>query len=59
MLGIIDTGQQWDHPALKSHYRGWNGATADHNYNWYDATNPSSQPSRLTRTGTARTRPAP
>src|SRR6201999_4677237 len=20
-----DTGVQWDHPALKSHYRGWNG----------------------------------
>ncbi len=32
-----DTGIQWDHPALKSHYRGWNGATADHNYNWHDS----------------------
>ncbi|MBI5034322.1 MAG: S8 family serine peptidase [Chloroflexi bacterium] len=32
-----DTGVQWDHPALKSHYRGWNGTTANHNYNWYDA----------------------
>ncbi|MGE5235854.1 MAG: S8 family serine peptidase [Acidobacteriota bacterium] len=32
-----DTGYQWDHPALKTHYRGWNGATADHNYNWHDA----------------------
>ncbi len=31
-----DTGVQWDHPALQSHYRGWNGA-ADHNYNWWDA----------------------
>jgi serine protease AprX len=41
VLGNIDTGQQWDHPALKTHYRGWNGSTADHNYNWYDATNPS------------------
>jgi subtilisin family serine protease len=41
VLGSIDTGQQWDHPALKPHYRGWNGSTADHNYNWYDATNPS------------------
>ena len=20
-----DTGVQWDHPALKPHYRGWNG----------------------------------
>ncbi len=32
-----DTGVQWNHPALKSHYRGWNGTTADHNYNWWDA----------------------
>ena len=32
-----DTGVQWDHPALKAHYRGWNGSTADHNYNWWDA----------------------
>jgi serine protease AprX len=41
VLGNIDTGQQWDHPALKTHYRGWNGSTADHNYNWYDATDPT------------------
>ena len=33
-----DTGVQWDHPAIKNHYRGWNGTTADHNYNWWDAT---------------------
>ena len=32
-----DTGYQWDHPALKAKYRGWNGATADHDYNWHDA----------------------
>lgn len=32
-----DTGVRWDHPALLPHYRGWNGATADHNYNWWDA----------------------
>jgi serine protease AprX len=32
-----DTGVQWDHPALKNQYRGWNGTTADHNYNWWDA----------------------
>lgn len=32
-----DTGVQWDHPALKGHYRGWNGTGADHNYNWWDA----------------------
>jgi subtilisin family serine protease len=34
-----DTGVQWDHPALKSQYRGWNAGTnsVDHNYNWHDA----------------------
>ena len=32
-----DTGYQWDHPALKAQYRGWNGASADHDYNWHDA----------------------
>ncbi len=32
-----DTGYQWDHPALQPHYRGWDGAAADHNYNWHDS----------------------
>ncbi|MDQ2971851.1 MAG: S8 family serine peptidase [Pseudomonadota bacterium] len=32
-----DTGYQWNHPALINHYRGWDGAQADHNYNWHDA----------------------
>ena len=32
-----DTGYQWDHPALEDHYRGWDGTTADHNYNWHDS----------------------
>jgi serine protease AprX len=32
-----DTGYRWDHPALKPHYRGWDGTTADHNYNWHDS----------------------
>src|SRR2546423_5002311 len=37
VIGDQDTGQRWTHEALKPHYRGWNGATADHNYNWHDA----------------------
>ena len=37
VIGGEDTGYQWDHPALKPHYRGWNGTTANHNYNWHDA----------------------
>ncbi|MEO8197372.1 MAG: S8 family serine peptidase [Thermoanaerobaculia bacterium] len=32
-----DTGYRWDHAALKGKYRGWNGAVADHNFNWHDA----------------------
>ncbi len=32
-----DTGFDWDHPALKSQYRGWDGAQVNHNYNWHDA----------------------
>lgn len=32
-----DTGYQWDHPALINQYRGWDGLTADHNYNWHDS----------------------
>ena len=32
-----DTGYEWDHPALQAHYRGWNGSSANHNFNWHDA----------------------
>ena len=37
VVGAQDTGYRWDHNALKVHYRGWNGAAADHNYNWHDS----------------------
>ena len=37
VIGGQDTGYDWNHPALKNHYRGWNGSSADHNYNWHDA----------------------
>jgi len=37
-----DTGVQWDHPALKAHYRGWNGQQVNHDYNWHDATSQHS-----------------
>jgi hypothetical protein len=36
VVSNIDTGVQWDHPALINQYRGWDGAMADHNYNWWD-----------------------
>jgi subtilisin family serine protease len=32
-----DTGYDWQHPAIKDKYRGWNGSSADHNYNWHDS----------------------
>jgi uncharacterized repeat protein (TIGR01451 family) len=37
VIAGADTGYDWEHPALKNQYRGWNGASADHNYNWHDA----------------------
>ena len=36
-IGGQDTGIEWDHPALKSHYRGWDGTNAYHDYNWHDS----------------------
>jgi len=32
-----DTGIRWTHAAIRAKYRGWNGTSADHNYNWHDA----------------------
>lgn len=32
-----DTGVFWEHAALMEQYRGWDGVTADHDYNWHDA----------------------
>lgn len=37
VVGGQDTGVEWNHPAIRNQYRGWNGADADHNYNWHDA----------------------
>ena len=37
VIGGIDTGYAWQHPALKPSYRGWDGSQADHDYNWHDA----------------------
>ncbi len=37
VVGGEDTGYDWQHPTLINKYRGWDGATADHNYNWHDA----------------------
>ena len=32
-----DTGIRWTHNALKPHYRGWDGTTANHDFNWHDS----------------------
>jgi serine protease AprX len=37
VIGGQDTGYQWDHPALKGKYRGWDGVTANHDYSWHDS----------------------
>jgi serine protease AprX len=42
VVGGADTGYRWDHLALKNHYRGWNGSTASHDYNWHDSIHSST-----------------
>jgi serine protease AprX len=37
VVGGADTGYRWDHNALKPHYRGWNGSTPNHDFNWHDS----------------------
>ncbi|MEN1970283.1 S8 family serine peptidase [Lentibacillus sp. N15] len=46
VVASIDTGVQWDHPALKEKYRGYDAATGDvdHNFNWFDATTGEEEP---------------
>ncbi|MCW1928131.1 S8 family peptidase [Bhargavaea beijingensis] len=46
VVASIDTGVQWDHPALKEKYRGYNAASGDvnHDFNWFDATAGNTTP---------------
>ncbi|CAG0926349.1 Bacillopeptidase F [Thermoflexales bacterium] len=37
VVGGQDTGYLWDHAALQLHYRGWDGLTVTHDYNWHDS----------------------
>ena len=37
VVGMADTGMDWEHPALKTRYRGFDGTTASHSYNWHDS----------------------
>ncbi|HCR49841.1 MAG TPA: peptidase S8 [Bacteroidetes bacterium] len=42
VVGGLDTGFKWDHPAIKLQYRGWDGVNAAHNYNWFDGVKQNS-----------------
>jgi subtilisin family serine protease len=44
IVGDADTGVNWEHPALKEAYLGWNGGQADHDYHWYDAWDGRTEP---------------
>jgi subtilisin family serine protease len=44
VVASADTGVEWTHPALKTHYRGWNGVTGSHDRNWHDAIQPNAAP---------------
>jgi subtilisin family serine protease len=46
VVANIDTGVDYNHPALVNQYRGNNGGSFNHNFNWYDATGlcPGSTP---------------
>ena len=37
VIAGADTGYRWTHNGLKSKYRGWDGAVANHDYNWHDS----------------------
>ena len=44
VVASADTGVQWNHPALIGKYRGWNGASASHDFNWFDSINDLAAP---------------
>ncbi len=47
VVGVIDSGVYWQHPALKTKYRGYNPdnpSKPDNEYNWYDAVYGTSAP---------------
>jgi subtilisin family serine protease len=44
VVGGQDSGYDWDHPALRAQYRGWNGERVEHDYNWHDAWDDTEEP---------------
>lgn len=48
VVANIDTGVQYNHPALERQYRGTlGGGNFDHNYNWFDPSNVCGNPSNV------------
>ncbi|MGB7998542.1 MAG: S8 family serine peptidase, partial [Anaerobacillus sp.] len=44
VIANIDTGVQWDHPALMEQYRGYSSEGVDHEFNWFDAVSGEAAP---------------
>lgn len=47
VVGDADTGVDWNHPALRQAYLGWQGSAnqaASHDYHWFDAWDGRSEP---------------
>ena len=40
-VAIVDTGVDWQHPALRQNYRGGQGEAAVHSGNWYSTVQPT------------------
>lgn len=47
-----DTGYDWEHPALRQAYRGYQEGQVDHTYNWHDAWTEAAAPFDADRHGT-------
>ncbi|WP_158880442.1 S8 family serine peptidase [Amycolatopsis anabasis] len=45
VVGTIDTGAQFDHPAIARQYRGAADGKVDHAYHWFDPSNVCGNPS--------------
>lgn len=43
-VASADTGVEWTHPAIRGKYRGWNGVSASHDYNWHDSIVDAAEP---------------
>lgn len=54
VVGILDTGVQWDHPALKNKWRGYDPVSGTTNPvgNWFDAVHNSELPADAGQHGT-------